>query len=251
MKFSLINYQLSLKKMIEEFKVIALIEGLKIDDVIAIDLKQQLLKALDQSKKPLQFENFLWVVEGWVELNCSNQDTINWLQNDIEIFVSYNKLNKYKINFHRLGLYEPLTLSVPNYGQKFDVVKQKLEHQNPDLKTKQWRLVKEKIYMNRNKISVKKFLFEADLDTIKYLEGNSFKLYLQFGMIEVRRFDDTVYKCDSKKELIASALKYDINSYFGRDDLRGKFFLTEILNEFSLARWEVKPLRFTFKIMSP
>lgn len=238
--------------MIEDFKVICLIAGLKIDDMIAIDLKQQLLKQLDATDdKLLQFQNFLWVLDGWVEINCTNLETVKWLLNDIDIYVSYNKLNKYKINFYRLGVYERLTLSVPNYGQKFDTVKQKLEHQNPELNTKQWRLVKEKVYMNRSKIAVKKFLFEAEEETVKYLRKNNFKLYLQFGMIEVREFDDTVYKCDSKKELLSSMLKSDINSYFGKDELRGKFFLNDILHEFRLAQWGVKPLRFIYKIMSP
>lgn len=235
-----------------EFKIVGLIEGLKIDNLVAADIKQNLLKEIDDSNLPLKFESFLWIVEGWVEINCTDKFTSDWLLNESDFTISFNKINKYKIKFYPVGEYIPITIAVLNYGQKFETLKSRLEQQNPNLNTRNWRLVKEKTYTNANKTSIKKFLFEADGETIKYLEKNSWQLYLQFGLVKVRKFDDTVYRCDSKKELCSLSFSLcEINSFFNREDLKGKYFLSHIYNEILLARWHVKPLGYTSKVLSP
>lgn len=234
--------------MMEELKVVGIAEGIRIDEEISKEIKLQLLKEMDQSTATLQFENYKFITGGWIEINCINKDSVDWLINQDEIFASYSKFNKHKIEFFKITEYTPVTLCIPNYPFKFDTMKARIEQQNPGLKTNQWRYIKEKLYLNSLKEDVRKFLFEVDGETIKYLETKSWKLYLQFGKVSIQKFDDSLVKNDSKREEIPHCVAIGL---FNKEDLKGKYFLSDIVNEIEMARWGVVPLKYHSVVLSP
>lgn len=231
-----------------EFRIIGLAEGIRIDEDITRDIKLQLLKELDVSKKPYVFSYFKYVNAGWFEIKCMNQESMDWLLSQKDIYAHYSRLNKFKIDFYHIQPYELITIDVINDNCKWDVLKQRLELQNPGLCTKQWRYVSEKFYVNSIVENVKKFLFEVDLKSLDFIEMCDMKLYFNFGRVVVQKFDENLSRTDDKINESPNVIAL---SLFTKDDLKNRRLLSNVIKEIEMDDKGIMPLKYKIVDLTP
>lgn len=224
--YSVISSNISLPCK-EKLKVIGLLVNAKVDKSICNDLKATILAKMDADKVPLQFERFQLVENSWIEINCIDETTRDWLLDleEIEITISKNH-SKTTVQFYRITKYYTLTVDIPWFDSNFELFKHRLCIQNPGINTSLWRFVKEKCYRNAFQEDVKKFLFEVDQESFRFIESRNWLLYFQFGNITFQTFD---IKCclleDNADEVPQSVLI----TFFTRQDLKNSVFLKDII----------------------